>query len=185
MSDSQRNPQSERRLFRRFSTILLVVFCVTLCIALFAQWSKKQIDDENDAWARAIAADPDDTPGRSEFCLAHSFPYLASPERTHRILSNYGRLRIGLSKADVVTLLGKPDCAERYCPKERVEYLGTSWEYYLEKPHSMSNENDDKYVFLSFDPKKRLTWATSHNVEGLPELGSPSRDVRQSGIQEP
>ena len=141
---------------------------------LFARQTHKRIEDENEAWDRAVAADPDGRPSWQAFASAHTFPYVASVERKQRILSNYSQLRIGLSKAEVAMLLGEPDCSKRHCPKERVEYLGTSWEYYLEKPRSESNEKYDKLVYVSFDPKGKVKWVSS-NVDGLPEIGKAGR----------
>ncbi len=146
-----------------------------VCLLVFG-WLVKKNSDETEAVEKAMAADKDDKPSYEAFVAAHTFPYSATSEKRDHITKNYSRLRVGLSKSEVATILGDPDCSEQECSKgPREEYLGTSWTYYFEKPNpNLVNLIHDKTVEIFFDPTGKVHWVVS-NIEGLEEIGKPGR----------
>ena len=143
-------------------------------MSLLGWWAQRQIDAETEAYAKAVAADPDSTPDWNEFASKHSFPYVASAERKNHIVSNYSRLRVGLTKAEVSKTSRQSRLGPQALSERAVEYTGSSWTYCLEKPGAMSNTYYDKLVEVFFDPKGKVHWVTSSGND-LPEIGSPSR----------
>lgn len=154
-------------------TLLLLIVAVVMPAAWLAIIGKEN-SDEIEATERAMAADKDDKPSYEAFVAAHTFPYSASVEKRNRITNKYGRLRVGLTKAEVAAILGDPDCSDQSRSKgPRDEYLGSSWTYYLAKPdYRLSNLKDDKTVEVFFGPTGKVHWVVS-NIDGLEEIGKP------------
>jgi hypothetical protein len=167
-------PVTSKRRCRRYVMWTLLMLLL-VCLLAFGRWARKNVEEIR-AVERAIAADKDDKPSYEAFAATHSFPYSASSERRERIARTYSRLRVGLSKAEVATILGDPDYSEQMRSKgPRDEYLGTSWTYLLEKPNPrIANEKLDKMVGVFFDPSGKVDWVVS-NIEGLVEIGKPGR----------
>jgi hypothetical protein len=111
-----------------------------------------------------------------DFVSKHTFPYLAPPDRQNRFRQDYSLLSVGLTKAEVLEVLGEPDSSEQVWSKtEPREYRGSHWTYFFEKPDpNLVNQNKDKSIEVFFEPNDRVHWITS-NVEGLAEIGSPRR----------
>lgn len=126
----------------------------------------------------------DDKPTYDEFVATHAFPYIAPEERQERVQLNYSTLSVGLSKAEVEAVLGKPDCSGSLVTKgpPPCRYLGSSWTFFFEKPDpNLTNLKTDKSIQVFFDTSGTLHWAVS-NIKGLEEIGSPAT---QSSQQEP
>jgi hypothetical protein len=145
----------------------------SVCLSVLGCWAKGNVG-EIEAVDRQMAADKDDKPSYEAFVAANRFPYSAPSEKKDRITKNYNRLRVGLSKAEVATILGDPDCSDQMRSKGPKDYyVGTSWTYFLEKPNpSSSNLKLDKTVEVFFDPTGKVDWVVS-NIEGLAEIGPP------------
>jgi hypothetical protein len=115
-------------------------------------------------------------PTYENFVSSHSFPYIASQERQTQIIKNYSKLTVGLTEADIIALLGEPDCADPLytkAPPPNMEYLGFRWTYFIEKPDpNLSNLKKDITVEVYFDTNSKTDWIVS-NVDGLYEIGRP------------
>jgi hypothetical protein len=138
--------------------ILLGFFCY--CSNLAAESSARIVDDNK--------------PNYEELVAAHTFPFVAPTERQIRIKQNYSRLAIGLTKAQVVEILGEPDYSQQvYSKSKSPGYLGSSWIYVFEKPNpNITNLKRDLAVQVFFDIKGRTHWIVS-NIKGLNNIGSP------------
>jgi hypothetical protein len=118
----------------------------------------------------------DHKPSYEDFVSTHTFPYTAPPDRQKRFRQDYSLLSVGLTKAEVLEVLGEPDYSEQNWSKtEPREYRGSRWTYFFEKqgPH-LVNENKDRKIDVFFEPYDRIDWITS-NIEGLGQIGSPRK----------
>lgn len=106
---------------------------------------------------------------------SNSFPYQAPELRKNIIIKNYGALKEGQSKAQVMGQLGSPDFSnEMFGKGPGQRYIGTSWSYVLEKPDpNLTNIKRDIVIQIYFDHSGRLKWASPSNVVGLTEIGKP------------
>lgn len=118
----------------------------------------------------------DHKPSYEDFISTHTFPYMAPPDRQKRFRQDYSLLSVGLTKAEVLEVLGEPDYSQqRWSKTEPREYLGSHWTYFFEKPDpNLVNENKDKRIDVFFESYDRIDWITS-NVEGLGQIGTPRR----------
>jgi cell wall-associated NlpC family hydrolase len=107
-----------------------------------------------------------------------AFPYKAPAEKRERLLRNYAKLMIGMTKEEIAKLLGDPDHSDMLQTKEPpFEQLGSEWRYYvfLNRPDSVNKKNDQSIsVYFSLDG--RAHWIVPLNLEGLSAKGSPWRD---------
>jgi hypothetical protein len=118
----------------------------------------------------------DHKPSYEDFVSKHNFPYVASSDRQKRFREDYSLLSVGLTKAEVLEVLGEPDYSQQGWSKtEPREYLGSHWIYFFEKPNpNLVNEDKDKRIDVFFEPYDRVDWIAS-NVEGLGQIGSPRK----------
>ena len=170
-------PKPKLRWYQYSLRTLLIVTAILAAILGPCCWEVRRIvrrgQEDEEAYRKAVLADPDDKPSYEAFTSAHVFPYFATPTRKNQIKSNYSQLRVGLGKDDVARILGEPDCSQRLASKEHQEYRGAAWTYYLEKPDpNLVNLKNDKTVEVFFDPNGKVHWVVS-NVEGLPEIRKP------------
>jgi hypothetical protein len=120
---------------------------------------------------------PDGKKTCEEFTAAiKSYPYEASQARKDRIVKNYPKLEVGMSKDQVAGWIGDPDYSRLdYGPKGPNEkWLGSSWYFYLHKTDDGANLGDP-CVEIFFGTDDRATWIVPSNIDGLKEKGSPSR----------
>lgn len=105
-----------------------------------------------------------------------SFPYSTSPERRDRVVNNYQRLRVGMTKPQVAALIGNPDFSDQaYGPKGPGEHwLGSRWKYELFKRDDNVNENDPN-VEVFFGTDGLVNWVVPSGISGLSEVGSCCR----------
>jgi hypothetical protein len=118
----------------------------------------------------------DDMPNYDAFVSTHSFPYVAPPEKQTELTQNYSKLSIGLTKTQVATILGKPDCSQPSNTKQATPgYIGSSWTYFFEKPNpNLTNLKLDKSIEIFFAINGKTYWIVS-NVQGLNEIMSQER----------
>jgi hypothetical protein len=102
-----------------------------------------------------------------------SYPYDASPETKIRVLKGYPKLEIGMTKAQVRSIIGEPDYGQQsYGPKGPNErWLGSSWTYYLRMRDALATE--DSHVELFFGTDGKTDWITS-TILGLDEKPPPT-----------
>lgn len=125
-----------------------------------------------------ISPIPDGKRTYQEFVSSRSFPYSMQEDKKNKIINNYGKLKIGITKQDVNLILGDPSYS-RYLHKKEYpgEYVSSKWTYYFYKPDSNSaNEKLDIGIFIFFDVNDKVYWIVPQNIEGLTEKGSPKRN---------
>lgn len=104
-----------------------------------------------------------------------SFPYKVGVERKTKIVLDYHKLKVGLSKSEVESILGYPDFSQPNAPKVPGQtYTGSTWTYYFSKPNpNITNRVNDIGVHVFFNISGNLKWAVPMNIENLNELGNP------------
>ena len=104
-----------------------------------------------------------------------SFPYNAPIKQQEHLISNYQKLKIGMTKSEVVNILSSPS-AEFFTYTEAGEkniFKRSSWAYYLSRQeHNLATDND-AVLFLHFNELEQLHWAIPDNIESLTPLGKP------------
>jgi len=110
--------------------------------------------------------------------VTKTFPYTISDSRRELILAQYSQLKLGMTKQDVLTILGEPDFTGYLHSKQpQSRYLGSRWMYYFYKADSsLVNERLDKSVQVFFSPDDKVSWVRPKNVPGLAEIGRPKQD---------
>src|SRR5262249_36842548 len=101
-----------------------------------------------------------------------AFPYQASQSRKDRIIKNYNKLEVGMSKEQVADLIGEPDFSQLDYDLKRKDrkaiWLGSSWNYYLYKRENLVNVYDP-YLYVRFGTDDRAKHFGPVNIEGLTE----------------
>jgi len=102
------------------------------------------------------------------------FPYDASAKKKERIVSNYDKLSIGISRNDALSLLGEPDSiTEEYNKTKGNLFLGWTWTYYLYRHEAeLSNDMYDQIVTLYFDKLGKMYRALPMNIKTPAEKGT-------------
>ena len=103
------------------------------------------------------------------------FPYDASTTKKERIVSNYHKLSIGITRNDALLLLGEPDSiTEEYNKTKENLFLGWTWTYYLHRHEAeLSNEMFDQIVTLYFDKLGKMYRVVPMNIKNFAEKRSP------------
>jgi hypothetical protein len=146
------------------------------------QWQFDRAEVEVNGQEKRIDLLPGRADGRKtveEFDAAiKSYPYEAPPPRKSRIVENYPKLAVGMSKDQVAGLIGEPDYSELdYGPKGPHEkWLGSHWMYWLRKRDSGVNMLDP-CLEIFFGTDGRAHWIVPSNIAGLTEKGG----ARNSG----
>ena len=80
------------------------------------------------------------------------YPYLASPERKKMIAENYKKVSYGMTSAEVIKVLGKPDEIIKLYEPVIIEpkQIGYIYWYYIER-RSPKKRINEKLVRVSFD----------------------------------
>jgi hypothetical protein len=101
--------------------------------------------------------------------LIQSYPYSPSEERKSRLLQNYSKLSLGMSKDQVASLLGEPDYSLILFDIGAGD-KGSAWVYYLYLKTDLPNTFDDKSIEVFFNLDNQMDWVVPQNVEGLKEI---------------
>ena len=118
---------------------------------------------------------PDGKKTSEEFrATIKSYPYKAPQPRKDRIIKNYPKVAIGMSKDQIAGLIGEPDCSGLiYGPKGPGEkWKGSCWTYCLRLRENGSNAFDP-FVEIFFGTDDRAGWIVPSNIDGLTEKRSP------------
>jgi outer membrane protein assembly factor BamE (lipoprotein component of BamABCDE complex) len=98
------------------------------------------------------------------------FPYVIPEERKTRILNNYAQLRIGMTKEEVLALLGEPDIEEKIYPKfgNPTTILGWCWDYFFYKFDSYhENLGKDQEIYIIYGINNKVKEVVASNISGL------------------
>ncbi len=105
-----------------------------------------------------------------------SFPYYAPLKQQEHLKINYPKLKIGMTKSEVLNILPSPN-AEFFSYTEKGKegiFKNSSLAYYLSrKEHRFASDND-AVLFLYFNKFEKLYWSIPDNIEGLSSLGNPA-----------
>ena len=90
-----------------------------------------------------------------------TYPFLATPERSVAILTNYTQIRNGMTAKQVESVLGVPDeIRPLYEPKiTQAKLIGYTHWYVLRrmKEHGSASEKNESLVRISFDNSGKVT----------------------------
>jgi hypothetical protein len=115
------------------------------------------------------------------FSEINEYPYVADNKKISKIYDGYESLKIGLSKNEAINFLGEPDFEEfAYKYPDEKNIISSSFGYYLKRvKKELATVEEDKMLFLTFNPKGELFWVHSDNM-GLKDIGGPkgSRELR-------
>lgn len=102
------------------------------------------------------------------------FPYQAPLSRKDRIIKNYNKLDVGMTKEQVADLIGDPDFSQVDHQVKRKDgrtiWLGSTWNYYFYKRENLVNVYDP-YLYVSFGTDDRACRFVPVNIEALTEKG--------------
>lgn len=99
-----------------------------------------------------------------------NFPYVASEGRKEKIIRNYSQLKIGMSKEEVLSILGEPDVEAELFPKyaNKPIILGWAWIYYFYKLNSWGqNLVKDQEIYVFFGINKKIDRIEVNNIDQL------------------
>lgn len=152
-----------------FSTdirLILRKVCILVCmLLLFAcnsepEWSAQSVESDKYSFSNFING-------------IQQFPYHADESKFLRVVGNFPSLTLGMSKGEVIELIGVPDSEEfefKYPDDEKV--VGSSFGYYLTRMERELANDQDKVIFLYFNANEELFWAQAVNLE-LNDIGGP------------
>ncbi len=90
-----------------------------------------------------------------------SYPYIASPERTKRILTHWKTIKLKMSSHEVTQLMGTPDeDLPLYSPhSKQSKIIGKTYWYIIQRLQKSGSQMDkkEKLVRISFDLKDTVT----------------------------
>ena len=124
------------------------------------EWSTKFMESEKYSFSKFIDG-------------VQQFPYRADEAKFSRMIKNFPSLKLGMSKTEVIELLGEPDSEElefKYPDDKKI--VGSSFGYYLTRMTKELANDQDKAVFLYFDANEKLFWGQPVNLE-LAGIGGP------------
>ena len=104
-----------------------------------------------------------------------NFPYNAPAKHQEHLKKNYPKLKIGMTKSEVINILSSPSAEFFTYTKagEKNTFKRSSWVYYLSRQeHNLASRND-AVLFLYFDELEQLYWSIPDNIESLTPLGKP------------
>jgi hypothetical protein len=115
----------------------------------------------------------------SDTALAHGAPYVIDDRRKAELLGRWPKLSLGMSRAEAETTLGKPDF-EQVTPLRGAKYTWSpklvcirQLAYVVSQAGDNLADTTAQGLYLSFDDKDKLFWASPQNVSGLKPLGGP------------
>jgi hypothetical protein len=101
------------------------------------------------------------------------FPYEAPQSKKDRIANNYVKLKTGMTKVEIVFIMGEPDYssdAQALDPPFRRQ--GTYWTYNLAiKDPKLVSLDTDQYLNIFFDVREKAYSFSPHNLPGLAPKG--------------
>ena len=142
--------------------------CILCCLVLFCackaepKWDARIVEADKYSFSKFING-------------IQQFPYRADDLKFSRVVGNFHSLKLGLSKEEVIKLLGEPDAEDfefRYPDDKNV--VGSSFGYYLTRMEKELANDQDKEVFLYFNKNGKLYWAQPNNLN-LNDIGGPSK----------
>ena len=140
--------------------------CILVCLLPFfacnsePEWSARSVESDNYSFSKFIDG-------------IQQFPYRADKSKFSRVVGNFPSLILGMSRGEVIELLGVPDSEEfefKYPDDKKV--VGSSFGYYLTRMEKELANDQDKVVFLYFDANEELFWAQSVNLH-INDIGGP------------
>ena len=167
MNDSP-EPRPTKRRWRTYILLMAVIF---VCSIPWDLWLFRAPTPPT------VTPKPDGKKTYEEFAATiKSYPYDAPQERKDRIVKNYPKLELGMSKEQVAELIGDPDYSQLgYGPKgPRPQWHGSNWTYWLRKRDNLVNLNDP-CLEIFFGTDDRATWIVPSNIDGLTEKPSSFR----------
>jgi outer membrane protein assembly factor BamE (lipoprotein component of BamABCDE complex) len=104
-------------------------------------------------------------------------PYFASSQRKAEIIKAFPKLETGMSREQVVAILGEPDYSSEAHKKEYAElseksFIYTDWDYYLERPESEDDAHPFHFLGIYFGKDCKVF---EINAESIVELGKVIR----------
>lgn len=102
--------------------------------------------------------------------------FSASLTREKQIKTGYEKIHLGSSLAEVEKAIGTPDVAgpaRSHAYTADRQWCGYEWSYYIRKSDTNEASMDDVALFLFFDSRGNLVWASPLNIKALKEKGSP------------
>jgi hypothetical protein len=102
--------------------------------------------------------------------------YSVPATREKQIKTGYEKIHLGSSLSEVEKALGLPDvggAARSHTFTDDRQWCGYEWSYYIRKTDTNEASMDDVGLFIFFDSRGNLVWASLVNVKGLREKGSP------------
>jgi hypothetical protein len=113
--------------------------------------------------------------------LPQGEPYAAAERRKQQMMSNYPKLKLQMSIADVERVLGKPDFATgtpvprlATTPEPADKRCSVETAYILKKNGENMTDLTDVAIYLFFSRDGKLYWAAPQNVPNLNAIGSPA-----------
>ena len=143
---------------------VILLCCLVLIFACKAEqkWDARFVESDQYSFSKFIEG-------------IKQFPYHADESKFSRVVGNFHSLKLGMSRATVIKLLGEPDAEEfafRYPDDKNV--VGSSFSYYLTRKEKELGNKLDKEVFLYFNKNDELYWAQPNNLN-LKDLGGPDK----------
>ncbi|MDF7798395.1 hypothetical protein P4C99_02920 [Pontiellaceae bacterium B1224] len=104
---------------------------------------------------------------------AIKYPYMADTQKEERILSNCNLLKKGMTKNDVIELLGQPDEINASYDRDKMsEKVGESFVYILRRDASSGSymKKNEKLIRISFDNAGYLQAANATRLPAFHEI---------------
>lgn len=103
--------------------------------------------------------------------------YVASKNRKQQVMTNYPKIKSGMSMAEVDKLLGKPDFATTLtvahlagAPEPSEKRCTIETEYVLRK----GRDSEGVAIYMFFSREGKLFWAAPKNLPSLKHVRSPT-----------
>lgn len=101
----------------------------------------------------------------SHFVSSNKFPYVIDKSRESFIVGNYDNIKLGMTKNEVLGIIGPPDFSEEMIGKDSRKCRGGFWTYYFNKPDpNVEDEHADLEIEAYYDAKDRLVWIIPTNI---------------------
>ena len=160
----------------RFLRVVLITAALVIVVVVVAAMSLDVVlDNAIKAHQRGDIACPHDKDLRTyqQWLQSVQFPYNAPRERVRQVVDNYGQVKVGSSKKEVIEALGPPDFEQEMIPKEPWRpCVGYEFLYYFEKSDGETdNLLKDSRIDVFFTADGRANWIMG-TVAGLPPKGS-------------
>lgn len=115
---------------------------------------------------------PDGQKTEEDFAVStKSFPVTASEQRQNQLRIDYPKLELGMSKQQVVAVIGNPDYSHiSISPRDYSQSTGSSWNYiFYCTGRFCGTTSEDKLIEVSFDLNDKVDWIKPSENSGLVE----------------